>query len=95
MATRLITCLSNRWLWSEYEAQKRPPAAFTSSLENLLESRQHAAAAAVRGPVRASRQFGQQYTRLRGRAWILNQVRSYQPGDDIPQPIDWRVYRRG
>ena len=69
------------------------PAIYTS-LEALLATRRHCNKLPLfNRPVRNGRQSGQQSSRLRGRGVDFDQVRAYQPGDDI-RKIDWRVTAR-
>ena len=69
-------------------------AAVHVTLDSLLEARRHCRELplSVR-PLHSGRQAGQQLSRLRGRGIDFDQVRLYQPGDDI-RNIDWRVTAR-
>ena len=64
------------------------------TLDALLEARRHCRELPLAGrPLHPGRQAGQQLSRLRGRGIDFDQVRLYQPGDDI-RNIDWRVTAR-
>ncbi|NLY57695.1 MAG: DUF58 domain-containing protein [Gammaproteobacteria bacterium] len=69
------------------------PAAYTS-LDALLDMRRHCRdlPSSLRR-VQPTQQAGRQLSRLRGRGIDFDQVRQYQPGDDI-RNIDWRVTAR-
>lgn len=69
------------------------PAAYTT-LEALLDMRRHCKdlPSSLR-KVPPGQQIGRQLSRLRGRGIDFDQVRQYQPGDDI-RNIDWRVTAR-
>ena len=69
-------------------------AAVYATLDSLLEMRRHSHELPLAGrPVHAGQQTGRQLSRLRGRGIDFDQVRLYQPGDDI-RNIDWRVTAR-
>lgn len=69
------------------------PAAYTT-LDALLEMRRYCRTLpAALHPLQSGRQAGRKLSRLRGRGIDFDQVRQYQPGDDI-RNIDWRVTAR-
>ena len=64
------------------------------TLDALLEVRRHCRELSLPGrSMHSSRQTGRQFSLLRGRGIDFDQVRLYQPGDDI-RNIDWRVTAR-
>lgn len=66
----------------------------TVSLSDLLDMRHHLSEVPLFStPVRRSPLLGLHHSKLRGRGVDFDQVRAYQPGDDV-RNIDWRVTAR-
>ena len=66
----------------------------TVSLSDLLDMRHHLSEVPLFStPVRRSPLLGLHHSKLRGRGVDFDQVRVYQPGDDV-RNIDWRVTAR-
>lgn len=65
-----------------------------ATLDSLLQIRKHCRDLPLSAKsLHSGRQVGRQLSRLRGRGVDFDQVRLYQPGDDI-RNIDWRVTAR-
>lgn len=65
-----------------------------ATLDSLLQLRKHCRDLPLSAKsLHSGRQAGRQVSRLRGRGVDFDQVRLYQPGDDI-RNIDWRVTAR-